>query len=407
VLGVSKTHCKVRFESSTTTGWCTSEEGDGKIEILPLQRIRVWSQRWEGNFRPASQNPNLKDGLHTHVDRGIVEQKDLGSIPGGSGYVLSSQPPTLPALLVCRAAQQALVPKPTQKRVLPSTSHRMFGSDSDEECSLQRSSYRSTAAKQDASDEKLDEGQDLLSRFRVCAKARFGGSLGAAWHSVLDVRGTGRIGYLDFVRGGRALGFTGNYRKLWDVLTENSAPDAGGLLGFEALDPQGAKLLDDFRAVIYELGVTTLDELWEKYLDQDGSGRCLREEFLSTMTGLGWTRSTARQLFRMIDTGGEQDISLDELAVLGLPRRQIARSLTGQELLRLQAEQAREKAFSDFHTYLIKTFGNVVRAWRVGLKANQMEGCLSVISAMLLRTSASTAPCKHSGRRWIKRRWAT
>eukprot|EP00971_Amphidinium_carterae_P240151 4768069-Amphidinium_carterae.1 len=33
-------------------------------------------------------------------------------------------------------------------------------------------------------------------------------------------------GFLEFVRGGRNLGFTGNYRKLWDVLTEGSNPKA-------------------------------------------------------------------------------------------------------------------------------------------------------------------------------------
>merc|ERR1711966_344170 len=201
-------------------------------------------------------------------------------------------------------------------------------------------------------------GLELIYKFKSVARARYGGSLGAAWHAALDIRRSGRVGYLDFVRGGRALGFTGNYKKLWEVLMETSGQDSEGFIYFETFDPHSFKMLERFRTQFLDLGVTTLDDLWENHLDRDGSGRCLREEFLTTMVGFGWDVSVAKQLFRMIDVGRQQDLSLDELEILGLPRRLAAQTLTGQELLRLQAQQAREKVLSDFHGYLVRSFGS-------------------------------------------------
>jgi len=359
VLGVSKTHCKVRFEPPP--GAWTSDEQE-KSEILPMERMRVWSARWDGFQRPSSENPNLKGGLRASENLGVVIAEDA--------FVGSRQLPTLPALLTCTAAPQALVPKPPSRRVPNVSLLRLVGSSSDSEEDLM-TKRKKTAIKFNSNDpgDHDKEGQMLLNRFKKVAKARFGGSLGAAWHAVLDVRGAGRVGFQDFVRGGRALGFTGNYRKLWAALTVDCRPEDGGLIGFDTLDPQGAKILDEFRNFFIAQGMT-LEDLWEQYLDADGSGRCLRDEFLTKMCELGWVASKARQLFRMLDVGGQQDLSLDELEIVGLPRRPVQRDLTGRELLQRQDQQARERVLSDFHGYLIKTFGSVVRGWRLGLDSD-------------------------------------
>lgn len=64
----------------------------------------------------------------------------------------------------------------------------------------------------------IDEGEALLARFKSIAAARYCGSLVAVWRCLLDVRNIGRVGFSDIVRAGRALGFMGNYRLLWQEL---------------------------------------------------------------------------------------------------------------------------------------------------------------------------------------------
>jgi len=349
-LGVSKTHCKVRFEASGT-GWPPHEEQE-KVEIIPLERVRAWTSSWDGKACPGGLSGSAPDPQHLLVL------------------------PALPARIAARRMRPVRdVPLHLQGRVAASSPRGGGGSSGEDEDDDGEGTALPSRRRPDLLRELAqDTGQAALVTFRNTAKAHFGGhggSLFAAWRTALDVRGTGRVRFEDLVRGGRLLGFHGNYRKLWDELTGGHQKERRSI-GLEALDPEGANLIHDFMHFL-EARDMTMEDLWEDHLDNDGSGRCPCETFVSTMGDLGWNGGRARALFRMLDIGGQQDLSFDELGLVGLRRRK-AKAERKRTLKEVREERDRalcSRMVADFHGFLIRNFGSVVRAWRLGLDGNQ------------------------------------
>lgn len=248
-----------------------------------------------------------------------------------------------------------------------------------------------------------DEGEALFLRFKAVAAHKFSGNLYGAWRIAMDVRNTGRCAFGDVVRAGRSFGFTGNFRLLWKVLlkrdfqvnaadsdrtrgaisisaaqafeasqsaTLGAAEREGLTIGFAALDPEAARMIRDFRDFVQARDMT-LEDLWEDVLDPTGSGFCFRDHFCEQMGCMGWDIKKAKTLFHMFDVGGEQDISVDELELVGLDRRRVPipedEQATPRELRRRQVEEASKNLLQSFIVFLNRRFGTIVRAWRLGL----------------------------------------
>lgn len=322
-LGLTKTHIKVRFEASGV-GWPPRLEEESTA-IVPLARIRAWTPQWEGRAGEGGALADLNGAL------------------------------VLPAMGVPLSCSQQ-----SRVREIPEHLHKgMAFALQDRICCAF-----------DRVDGDCADGLRDLRNFRSLARTRCQGSLFAAWRTCLNPRGLLRLQYADFVRGGRSLGYTGNYRKLWTALmrTLPSGTDGECFLTFNMLDPKGAKMLTDFLILMEAQGLT-LEEIWEKHLDPDGSGRCYVDDFTPCLVDLGFPYSEALSLFHMLDIGGQQDISFDELVMAGLQRRQVKVAVRSsiRELLQRRDEKAHGRLLSEFHGYMLHNYGSLVRAWRLGL----------------------------------------
>lgn len=335
-VGVTKTHCKVRFENNSA--WKVMENTLATdVTILPLKRFRKWTE----DYYPEPGSPRELQVLRSPRD--------------------TSQP----LGLACNAAPQALhlPPPPESRRFMSVQSQRLWqdeGYESWDESSL----FHSVCSSKKREAKQLTDGEALVDSFKRVAAARFGGSLVAAWQLVLDSRNTGKISFQELVRGGRALGFVGNYRVLWKELTRGSATE----ITIGSLDQKAAQLLGEFRDLV-EGRDLTLEELWEEHLDPDGSGQCPMHDFVRQARSLGFKGSHAKALFRMLDFSNNGELSFDELELVGI-RRQVVEAqerLNHRDLAKQRDREARSQAKSDFLSRLISSFGTLVRAWRVGL----------------------------------------
>jgi len=335
VLAVSRTHCKVRYEVPSGE-WSKDEEP--APEVIPTDRLRPLSDG--GLCSAASFGLTNQDPLYC-----LSRWTESAERAGGSHRLKQMQLAPL-SLLTCVAAPQAL-----QKRKPRSVV---------EVCRRVVCRSRSPTNRAEQSEEEV-----MLERFRAVAAARYGGSVGAAWRIAIDVRGVRKVGFQEFARGGRTIGFVGNYKKLWAALTGGCKPE-DGLVSMEQVDPAGWDVLEAFRCQFSDLGMT-LEDIWEQQLDVDGSGRCLRVEFLEVLARWGWDKPRADILFRMLDIGGQSDLSLDELEDVGFQRRAKSAGPSRKEVARECEEEAKVRAYNDFKGYLLRGFGNLVRGWRAGL----------------------------------------
>lgn len=456
-LTVSRSHCKVRFDPGPI-GW--KPEDEGPTEILPTWRLRVLTARWEGDLK----QPAPEEFAGWHLSRSLVEAKSfvqpqrLGCTPrpkaGGACWSESGtargdglgercwaedldalyltdfqspvkRPPTFlphqlqappplplylpalallpgllpgydqpvpgPPLLSCTAIGFPLNEKPAPKPPMPPPPRPRQSPQAACRCL--------------STNTVVDEGEALFQRFVAVASHKFSGNLYGAWRLVLDVRGTGRVCFGDLVRGGRVIGFTGNFRLLWNVLLKKeyrvncvaagrgSSPlieaNAGATfeamieapldafereamtIGLAALSPETWRSINEFRD-FFQSRDMTLEDLWEQVLDPTNSGFCLFDHFCQELQKFGWDRRQAKALFRMFDVGGEQDISMDELELVGLERRAVDQvdSLTPRDMRKKQSVEANQAVVDNFIAFLHRTFGTIVRAWRLGLDAD-------------------------------------
>ncbi|CAE8648688.1 unnamed protein product, partial [Polarella glacialis] len=382
VLGTTSTHCKVRFEpsESTQTGVKLQLGQDGQsaaigeltTQILLFSRVKLWTPSWDGALKAAT--------ARSHCPQ-ICLSSTNPSYSRAAKLEVAEVPETkLPALLACTASTHSLrAPRGRpRKRLLPLRLRKDFStvsfspprSDDVEEVYAPRSVLITNGS---ILPTNQDEAELTLYQFKSAARARYGGSLVAAWKFALDTRCTGRVTFTDLVRGGRHLQFSGNYVLLWQQLTKYMAlGERSAYITLQALDEEASDTLDEVRD-FFEREDVTLEDLWERYLDTDGSGRCPYDDFMGAMTRLGFRAQKAKNVFRMLDFGGEQDVTMDELELIGLPRRPIASEvqiINHREQGLQRDKEAKQRVLSDFTSFLARSYGSVVRAWRQGLDSD-------------------------------------
>eukprot|EP00933_Yihiella_yeosuensis_P055287 TRINITY_DN5400_c0_g1_i2.p1 TRINITY_DN5400_c0_g1~~TRINITY_DN5400_c0_g1_i2.p1 ORF type:complete len:1082 (+),score=192.30 TRINITY_DN5400_c0_g1_i2:64-3309(+) len=365
VLGVTKTHCKVRYEQETTwrrtasegTTGSPSEEFPCRIEILPFERFNIWN------------SPQQEYHEHEDVDGDedaipVLECTSMHQVL--HNFPNPPPPPKDPALWKVFLKQTETDSDDSESE--SSDAHKMIATPSYKLRHLRGQRFKGLAPALNCEQSKE------LSNFKKAARAAFGGSLVAAWRLSLDVRGNGAITFQNLVRGGRNFGFVGNYHKIWNELTCNDhslSRSSGRKVTLAHLDPKAAEALSLFRQHVDKLDLT-LEDFWEDTLDAAKTGRCASHKFLEGAANIGVPKKLAKEILKMIDLGQEGDVKFEELEIIGLRRRpvQAEKKLSHREAAILKDKEEKKRVKADFMGFLIRNYGNLVRAWRLGLDAD-------------------------------------
>eukprot|EP00929_Paragymnodinium_shiwhaense_P031569 TRINITY_DN17650_c1_g6_i1.p1 TRINITY_DN17650_c1_g6~~TRINITY_DN17650_c1_g6_i1.p1 ORF type:complete len:892 (-),score=120.93 TRINITY_DN17650_c1_g6_i1:216-2891(-) len=337
VLAVTRTHCKVKFQAPRGA---YKDDNEEPAQIIPLHRLQCCEIGTKASLlEPLQRCFDASAKLPTYVRGAFLEP-----LPASH----RDAPPSAVAVLSCVASKKIV-----DERQEPTATLSL---------ELSRGRHLASEDRVVVREDYLTEGAFLIASFRQMAGSRFAGCVGVAWRVAIDTRNVGHVGYQEFVRGGRNLGWTGNYRKLWLALTGCGPED--GSLNLAELDPEGDALLCDFRTQMNREGLT-LEDLWETYLDTESSGRVRRDTFLRVMVRtFGWDKPRAKALFAILDLGQQQDLSPDELEGIGLERRSDTIETNVYETKELREEGERQRAFDDFHGYVVRIYHNFVRGWR-------------------------------------------
>lgn len=215
-----------------------------------------------------------------------------------------------------------------------------------------------------------------LEAFMTFLERGFDGSLVAAWMA-MDPRGTGKVAFTDFVRAVRAKRYTANLQYIWKQLDPNDL----GYITLDALDKDAAALIKRF-TTFFQTKFNSLDDLYEKCLDQNDSGRVSLKEFMIACKNLGvfdpdaskslgfeegaLTPAAAKRLFRYLDLNQSNDLTMDELGIFNLPRKRIELKSNKEILAQKKArdEEDKARALVGLKNYLRNMFGTVIVGWR-------------------------------------------
>mmetsp|Transcript_129311 Transcript_129311/g.241844 ORF Transcript_129311/g.241844 Transcript_129311/m.241844 type:complete len:457 (+) Transcript_129311:143-1513(+) len=114
--------------------------------------------------------------------------------------------------------------------------------------------------------------------------ARKYGNLTRAWRVALDVDENGLIDAREFASAMKRVGFEGNVRSLW----YNLDADQSGYISLAEIDAEAAVALEKFRVqCVTKYGSVTA--AWEKCLDVDRSGALTLQELIESSKILGYT----------------------------------------------------------------------------------------------------------------------
>jgi len=207
-----------------------------------------------------------------------------------------------------------------------------------------------------------EAGKHMKADFHAYLHRNFG-SVVRAWRVALDQDSDGRLRFHEFCQGCKKIGFRGRLKTLWQALDYKGT----GFVCLGDLDPEAHQVLEDFR-ILLEENYRTLDDVFERVLDIDRSGRCTLEEFLGACRELGWS-GNARKLFQFLDLNARGAVTVDELEFLGMRRRVLATVSAKQRILERQAKDRAEAGavMGRFRAFLGQKCGNLVRAWRTEL----------------------------------------
>jgi hypothetical protein len=166
--------------------------------------------------------------------------------------------------------------------------------------------------RENSPDPAKKKAKDFLELLRYL----YGGTV-PAWRTHFDPTGQGRLSRHNFYSKAHATGFEGSVKALWNELSRD------GWVSFDELDPEAAKDLRHFRALL-EDNFQTLDEAWHQGLDRSGLGHLSLNAFSEACREMGYHRDPQR-LFKHFQTYENRTgrMHMESLAWLGLPRESV------------------------------------------------------------------------------------
>mmetsp|Transcript_31299 Transcript_31299/g.89821 ORF Transcript_31299/g.89821 Transcript_31299/m.89821 type:complete len:1481 (+) Transcript_31299:50-4492(+) len=200
------------------------------------------------------------------------------------------------------------------------------------------------------------------------------GTLPAAWKHCLDPNHNGWIGFVEFCKAMRQVGFVGGLRGLWDSLEK----DSNGRVTLNAFDPEAHAALTDFRQLVMERHGGFLSA-W-KVFDRNGNTSVDEGEFELACTDLGYTGDTQRLFQWLLDEPCFDRLTLADLdpqagheALLDPDRHKDG----SHKKLLLEREAAEERSrrkivadLSSWQAVLVNQFGTLTSAWKHSLDIN-------------------------------------
>jgi hypothetical protein len=140
----------------------------------------------------------------------------------------------------------------------------------------------------------MQKGLQALDEFNRFAAHKFGNTV-RAWF-MLDPDGKMSIGEKQFARACDEIGFHGNVPALWRYLDS----DQSGLITILELDSSAAISLAELKMVIQERFHGSALECF-RCMDDNGSDRLFKDEFVRSMKTFGFKGHVASRLFNMFD----------------------------------------------------------------------------------------------------------
>jgi len=225
------------------------------------------------------------------------------------------------------------------------------------------------------------------------------GNMYRAW-LFLDGDGSGKLSFVEFCQACRNEGYSGNLKSLWKELDA----DGEGFVTLAEFAPEVAALTQSFLQCLKDKHEGSLVKAWKLSLDSDKSGSITKDEFAAAMQKLGW-EGDCNRCFRLFDVDGGGSITLEEIdprayaaMLAGLDeggfdvqeqgkkksemtfeeRQALAskkKDFSGKQQRQAVADaEAAQKAkdigasdFAGFKAQLGRKYGNLLRAWRMGL----------------------------------------
>eukprot|EP00403_Amphidinium_massartii_P038528 CAMPEP_0178441686 /NCGR_PEP_ID=MMETSP0689_2-20121128/37639_1 /TAXON_ID=160604 /ORGANISM="Amphidinium massartii, Strain CS-259" /LENGTH=687 /DNA_ID=CAMNT_0020064933 /DNA_START=56 /DNA_END=2115 /DNA_ORIENTATION=+ len=194
-----------------------------------------------------------------------------------------------------------------------------------------------------------------------------------AWLKHFDTNHDHGVTFAEFQRGMRAMGYTGDYLHIFEMLDD----DKSGELGMEEVDPD----LTDFWHLFLSWSIeqfTGVDEMLLAFGGEEAvaSRRILQADFVRELPKLGWQNGGEDLLFQSLDIGANGsvrvqdlfwlDAELARLADKQAARQKVERATPSRSQRKKQVE-APEVKIAIFKQFLLKKFGGYMRAWRQGL----------------------------------------
>jgi len=148
------------------------------------------------------------------------------------------------------------------------------------------------------------------------------GSLLRAWRLDLDIRGSGKVAYVDFAHACRQLHIMSQARNIWSSLRAKDNPHP---LEFSELGSEEAANLDAFAEVLWNALGLDLDKAW-MFMDINSQCWLSLEDFEAGARKLGFG-GNARLLFKGLDSSGLGRVTRKDFEYLRLVTRVVPRKL--------------------------------------------------------------------------------
>eukprot|EP00930_Biecheleria_cincta_P070568 TRINITY_DN58201_c0_g1_i1.p1 TRINITY_DN58201_c0_g1~~TRINITY_DN58201_c0_g1_i1.p1 ORF type:complete len:1469 (+),score=331.35 TRINITY_DN58201_c0_g1_i1:26-4408(+) len=186
------------------------------------------------------------------------------------------------------------------------------------------------------------------------------GTITSAWRHGLDLRGNGRISYMEFCRAMQQLCVRGDVRSIWKALDL----DGNGNVTLGELDPAADMVLTDFHDIVKASFGGNYIEAWRE-LDIGKKGRLTEEDFVERCDALGYNGDASLLFKYLLDKVENSFITLDDLDP------QAAHELRMNGIEKKQAAiEGRDMGAADFPALkqlLVRKYGTMPAAWKHGL----------------------------------------